>query len=97
MRRWDDVKKRISSIPDYEKDTLEFTAYLVAKLIHRRHELGLTQEAVAQMTGLKQSAIARIESARIVPKIDTIQVLANALGLKLDLISNEEAAASALV
>jgi transcriptional regulator with XRE-family HTH domain len=92
MKRWDDVKKNISSIPDYEKDALEFTAYLVSKLIQRRHELGLTQEEVAQMTGLKQSAIARIESARVVPKVDTIQTLAKALGLNLDLISNEEAA-----
>jgi len=89
MRKWDDVKREISSIPDDEKDVLEFTAYLVAKLIRRRHELGWTQESVAIKTGLKQSAIARIESARIVPKIDTIQLLAKVLGLKLDLISND--------
>ncbi|TVX92553.1 helix-turn-helix domain-containing protein [Paenibacillus agilis] len=90
MKTWDDVKKNISSIPVYEKDVLEFTAYLVAKLIHKRQELGLTQEKVAQMTGLKQSAIARIENARVVPKIDTIQIIAKALGLRLDLITNEE-------
>ncbi|EJW13781.1 helix-turn-helix transcriptional regulator [Paenibacillus alvei] len=93
MKRWDDVKKSISSVPEIEKEVLEFTAYLVAKLVQRRHELGLTQEEVAQKTGLKQSAIARIENARIVPKVDTIQIIAKALGLSLDLVSNEEAAA----
>ncbi|NBD28380.1 helix-turn-helix domain-containing protein [Paenibacillus glycinis] len=96
MTRWDDVKKNISSIPESEKYVLEFTAYLVSKLIQRRRDLGLTQEGLADLTGLKQSAIARIESARVVPKIDTIQTLAKALRLKLDLIPDEEAAASAI-
>lgn len=97
MRSWDDVKNNISSLPDYEKSALEFTAYLVSNLIRRRHELGLTQREVAELTGLKQSAIARIESARIVPKIDTIQTIAKALGLKLELVIDEEAAAIATV
>ncbi|WP_019640558.1 helix-turn-helix domain-containing protein [Paenibacillus fonticola] len=97
MRSWDDVKKNISSLPDYEKNGLEFTAYLVSNLIQRRHELGFTQEEVAELTGLKQSAIARIESARIVPKIDTIQTIAKALGLKLELVIDEDAATVATV
>ncbi|WP_336788308.1 helix-turn-helix domain-containing protein [Paenibacillus sp. MMO-177] len=94
MKKWDDVKRTISSIPDDEKIALEVTAYLVSRLIEKRHELGLTQEKVAEITGLKQSAIARIESARVIPKVDTIQILARGLGLKLDLV-DEQAATSA--
>ncbi|WP_372636733.1 helix-turn-helix transcriptional regulator [Cohnella sp.] len=66
---------------------------LVSRLIQRRHELGWTQEKLAERTGFQQSAIARIESARIIPKVDTIQTIAKALGLKLELVTNEEAAA----
>jgi transcriptional regulator with XRE-family HTH domain len=95
MKKWDDVKQSISSIPDDEKYALEVTAYLVSKLIDKRHEMGLTQAEVAIITGLKQSAIARIETARVVPKVDTIQTLARGLGLKLELV-DEEAAASVI-
>jgi transcriptional regulator with XRE-family HTH domain len=91
MTSWDDLKRQISSIPEEEKQALEFTAFLVAKIIERRKQLNITQEHLAQITGLKQSAIARIESANLVPKISTIQKLATALGLKLDLVVDEEA------
>jgi hypothetical protein len=44
---------------------------------------------------MKQPAIARIERAGSIPKLDTIQKLASAMGLKLDLIPDEHAAAIA--
>jgi len=48
-------------------------------------------------SGLKQSAIARIEGAKVIPRIDTIQLLAKTLGLKLDIVVDEVASALAMV
>lgn len=93
MKSWDDVRKNTSSVPEEELQALEFTAKLVAKIIHKRKELGWTQAQLAQAAGLQQSAVARIEKAKVVPKIDTIQILAKAVGMKLDLVIDEQAAA----
>ncbi|EEM07618.1 hypothetical protein bmyco0003_57250 [Bacillus pseudomycoides] len=48
-------------------------------------------------SGLKQLAIARIEGAKVIPRIDTIQLLAKTLGLKLDIVVDEVASALAMV
>lgn len=94
MKSWDDVKLVGSSVPEDELRATEFAAKLIAKIILRRKELGWTQAQLAEAAGLKQSAVARIESAKIFPRIDTIQTLAKAVGLKLDLVIDEQAAAS---
>lgn len=96
MKKWDDVKDVSSSIPQDELRAVEFTAKLVAKIILRRKELGWTQAQLAEAAGLKQSAVARIESAKVIPRIDTIQTLAKAVGMKLDLVLDEQAAASSI-
>ena len=97
MRSWDDVKRTISSIPEEELQAIDLTAKLVAKIIIRRKDLGWTQEQLAEAAGLKQSAVARIESAKSIPRIETIQKLAKAVGLRLDLVSDEQAATIAYV
>lgn len=45
-----------------------------------RRRAGLTQRQLAAKTGVKQSAIARIESGRVVPRIDTLDRLLEACG-----------------
>jgi transcriptional regulator with XRE-family HTH domain len=57
----------------------------------------MTQAQLAEATGLKQSAIARIEGARVIPRIDTIYLLVKTLGLKLDIVIDEEAVGLAIV
>lgn len=44
-----------------------------------RNELGLTQEALAELVGLEQETIARFETAKRNPSFDTIFKLAEAL------------------
>ncbi|SDX26083.1 helix-turn-helix transcriptional regulator [Paenibacillus sp. CF384] len=91
MINWDDVKHS-SSIPDAELEAVAFTAQLVAKIVLRRKQLGWTQGQLAEAAGLKQSFVSRVESAKTIPRIDTIQTLAKVLGMKLDLVMDEQAA-----
>lgn len=60
---------------------------LIDKLIEERHRKGLTQKDLAQATSLTQSVIARFESKKNTPQLDTILKIASALGLSLTLIS----------
>ena len=52
-------------------------------LAQRREELGLTQQALAQATGIKQPMIARIEGGQM-PTAPTLQRLA--LGLRVGIV-----------
>ncbi|MED1287217.1 helix-turn-helix transcriptional regulator [Bacillus mycoides] len=89
MRRWADVKEGIQSISETKKFELETAAYLVEKVKNVREDLGWTQRDLAEKTGLKQPAIARIESGHTIPRLDTIAKMAKAMGYKITLSSEE--------
>ena len=63
--------------------TAEDTAKLINRLVGERIRQGLTQEELAQKAGLKQSAVARMENVKSIPRLDTILKVANALGLEM--------------
>ena len=58
---------------------------LAVQLIERRRELGMTQVQLAAATGIAQSMISRIEQGNANPTVKTLNVLAQALDLRLTL------------
>ncbi len=67
--------------------TLQDAAFytdLVGQVVRRREQLGLSQRELAELCGTTQSAIARFESARRPPKVDTLLGIAEALDCVLD-------------
>jgi len=58
---------------------------LAMQLIERRRELGMTQVQLAAATGIAQSMISRIEQGNANPTVKTLNVLAQALDLRLTL------------
>jgi transcriptional regulator with XRE-family HTH domain len=55
-----------------------------------RLQKGLSQLQLAELTGIKQGNITRIESGRHASRIDIISKIAEALDSKLDLIENTQ-------
>ena|SRR5574344_1107420 len=55
---------------------------IIKSLRFRRIEKGYSQRDLARITGIKQSAIARMESLKVYPRIDTIMVISRALDLQ---------------
>jgi hypothetical protein len=53
-------------------------------LRYARRRAGLTQQAVANMAGLPQPVIARIERGKSVPRVDTLDRLLRACGQTLE-------------
>lgn len=78
---WADYKKQITALNQTEIKQLE----IVAQLISRRKQLGYTQNELAERSGLKQSAIARLEREGAVPRLDTLEKVSHALGLTIAL------------
>ena len=70
-------------------ESADKTIELIQKLIDTRKKLNLSQEEVAKKCNMKQSAIARIEAFKIIPKINTYLKIANALGIFVSATTHE--------
>ena len=86
MRTWEDYKNHVKSIDSenrHDIEQLEELSSIVSSIIKRRNELGISQRALAEQCGIPQSSVARIESFKTMPKLDTLLKLMRPLGLKL--------------
>ena len=68
----------VLSVPDQ-------CAKIIDTLIEKRKELGLTQKELADASHLTQSVIARMESKKAVPQLDTLLKVEDALGCDLEI------------
>jgi DNA-binding XRE family transcriptional regulator len=69
-----------------EYDALEDEFNLISELIKARTAKNLTQADLAEKTGLKQAAIARLESGGSNPSYKTLTKVAKALDKKVALV-----------
>jgi DNA-binding XRE family transcriptional regulator len=83
---WDEIREQVLSEPavraEYEALAAEFT--LARQLIALRQSSGLTQREFAQRVGIKQPQLARLESGKQLPKLDTLQKLAAGAGYTVE-------------
>lgn len=77
------------SIKAAEKAQIEFRTELIGELIEAREAKGLSQRDLAEISGVKQPAIARLESMRSTPQIDTLFRLLAPLGYTLSVVPIE--------
>ena len=64
----------------------ENCANIINMLIEQRHSKGMTQKELAQASCLTQSVIARLESKKAMPQLDTLLKVADALGCSIAII-----------
>ena len=57
------------------------------RIAELRKELGLTQQDVADRTGLQRNHLSRIEQGRYSVGFDTLQAIAEALGGNIDIVT----------
>ena len=86
MRTWNDYKEYVKTVdPELKNDMEEIEALssIVGAMIEKRNSLGLSQRELAAMCGVPQSSVARIESYKTTPNLDTLLKLFRPLGLSL--------------
>ena len=71
---------------------IDFEVELIGKLIEARENKGLTQAELAQAAGVNQSAIARLESMKATPQIDTLFKVLTPMGYKLAIVPLDDTA-----
>lgn len=86
---FDDLYNDPSITPPAERAKIDFEVALIGKLIAAREAKGLSQKQLADLAGLKQPAIARLESMKATPQIDTLFKILQPLGYTLAVVPNE--------
>lgn len=92
MRTWNDYKDHVKTIdPEAKKDIeeIENLSSIITAVIARRTTLGMSQRELAGICGISQSSVARIESFKTTPNLDTLMKIMQPLGLKLTVSSIE--------
>lgn len=72
-----------------EKARIKFETALIGKMIEAREAKGLSQRDLAELSGVKQPAIARLESLKSTPQIDTLLKILNPLGYTISIVPIE--------
>lgn len=64
----------------------ESCSRIIDSLIEQRHNKGMTQKELAKASCLTQSVIARLESKKATPQLDTLLKVASALGCDITIV-----------
>ncbi|MEW6171960.1 MAG: helix-turn-helix transcriptional regulator [Bacillota bacterium] len=84
MKTWREFKGEIESeFGKLESSVTVAVNDIISSVILKRIEKGWTQAELAATIGVQQSAIARIESFVVVPRLDTLLKVLHVLGLSL--------------
>ena len=86
MKTWNDYKdyvRAVDSSAGKDIEELESLSMIVGAIVEKRTELGLSQRKLAEICGIPQSSVARIESFKTTPNLDTLLKLMRPLGLRI--------------
>ena len=92
MKTWNDYKEHVKKTDKKAYRDLteaESHAMIVTAMIRQRNALGLSQRELAGLCGIPQSSIARIESYKTTPNLDTLLKIFRQLGLQLSVIPSQ--------
>lgn len=89
----DQMYENIKSRSEASKLTIEAaekTIKIINKIVEARKALGLTQRELAKKCGIQQPVLARIETCRVIPKLNTIIKIAQAVGVNIAAFTSGE-------
>lgn len=85
INTFSDYMADVTRVSTEEKRKIDFEAELIGKLIEAREKKGYSQRDLAELSGVKQPAIARLESMKSTPQINTLLKLLEPLGYTLSI------------
>ena len=85
-KNFDEMFNDNDYVSEEDREIINLEVKLIGKMIEAREKQGLTQRDLAKISGVKQPAIARIESLRSTPQFDTLLKVLIPLGYSLEII-----------
>lgn len=89
----DKMFENIKSKNEESKLSIEASEKAIAiinKIVKARESLGLTQRELAKKCGVQQPALARIETFKVVPQINTLIKIAQSVGINIEAFTDME-------
>ena len=84
FKTWDDVQREIFTPEEIAESNLRVA--LIGELIKARKEKGITQKQLEEMSGIKQPVIARMETGKANPQLETVLKVLALLGMTLAIV-----------
>lgn len=85
FKKWEDFEKELNITPEQEVE-IQLEMDLIEATIEARKKSNLSQRDLSKKTGIKQPAIARIESRSLSPKASTLIKLLYPMGYTLRVV-----------
>ena len=85
-KNFDEMFNDNDYVSEEDREIINLEVKLIGKMIEAREKQGLTQRDLAKISGVKQPAIARIESLCSTPQLDTLLKVLIPLGYSLEII-----------
>lgn len=84
---WDSIRSEVLADPEVkaEYDALESEFDLARRVIALRKASGLNQRDFAARVGIKQPQLARLESGKQMPKLETLSKIASGAGYEIEI------------
>lgn len=86
-RSWDEVRDQLFTPEEIAESDLRVA--LMGELIRARQEKGISQKKLEKLSGVKQPVIARMETGKTSPQLDTVMKVLHALGKTLAIVPLE--------
>ena len=86
MSNWNDIKNNMTSLSQEDWDEIDLKVKIVGEVMQARKKAGITQAELENLTGIKQTFIARFENNHMDPQLTTVLKLLRPLGLTLDIV-----------
>lgn len=87
---WNELKKDLDLTPEMEEE-IRFEEDIIRAVIESREKCGLTQKQLAELSGVKQPVIARLEKATHSPQMDSLLRILRPMGYTLKVVPIETA------
>jgi len=81
---WDEFERSIFTPEELAQSDLRVA--LMGEVVKARQERGITQKKLEELSGIRQPVIARMETGRQSPTLDTVMKLLNSLGKTLQVV-----------
>lgn len=81
LRSWDTIQNELFTAEETAESNLRVE--IIGALIEARHEQGISQKKLEELSGVKQPVIARMEKGCTSPQLETVLKVLEPLGLTL--------------
>ena len=85
------IEKRYEDeLEEFDEQLEDTRQTVISEVIAARHNKGISQKKLEELSGVKQPVIARMEKGRTNPTLDTILKALAPLGMTLKVVSTDE-------